>query len=140
MVTQQRVNPTPPLPKNVQTPPLLLPPQGGAGVQSDNPYKRTAGVSHKAAHKFKPPSVTAVTQTFNQAANLETLPDNSEHPDHPIVGNTTKTSSGSVVGPQWAQIENNEAPINDRNQYLETGQLSEVNLSADPTECEYFQI
>ncbi|CAH1130815.1 unnamed protein product [Ceutorhynchus assimilis] len=115
----QRVNPTPPLPKNMLTPPLLPPPQTSSD-DSRNPYKRTSGLSHKAPNKFKPP------QVFNQSGNLESLPDNSEHPDHPLVQNTGKANSSHQ---QWPQAENNEAPINDRNQYLETGQLSEVNLA-----------
>ncbi|XP_066150746.1 protein transport protein Sec16B isoform X3 [Euwallacea fornicatus] len=117
-----RVNPTPPLPKTVQTPPLLLPPQGGASDDSRNPYKRASGLSRKTSNKFKSPDVRLPSSAtnFNQVVNLETLPDNSERPDYPLVVKTGHQ--------QWPQIENNEAPINDRNQYLETGQLSEGNL------------
>ncbi|XP_044262205.1 protein transport protein Sec16A isoform X2 [Tribolium madens] len=54
-----------------------------------------------------------------QSVNLESPPDNSEQPD-PI-----KTSPPS-------RFENNEAPINDRNQYLETAQLSDVDFTRAP--------
>lgn len=73
------------------------------------------------------PRQPPLPSNFNQSVNLETLPDNSEHPDHPLVQNTVKTSANNHQ--QWPQTENNEAPINDRNQYLETGQLSEVSLT-----------
>lgn len=120
-----RVNPTPPLPRNNQTPPLLAPPMVGASSDdSRNPYKRTSGLSHKSSSKFKS-NLGPVPTSFNQLVNLETLPDNSEHPD--LVLGAVKTGSAGVQ--QWPQTENNEAPINDRNQYLETGQLSEVNLT-----------
>ncbi|XP_015839573.1 protein transport protein Sec16B isoform X5 [Tribolium castaneum] len=51
------------------------------------------------------------------SVNLESPPDNSEQPD--------KT-------PPPPRFENNEAPINDRNQYLETAQLSDVDFARVP--------
>ncbi|KAJ8981603.1 hypothetical protein NQ317_011882 [Molorchus minor] len=120
-----RVNPTPPPPKNTQTPPLI-PPQDTAD-ESRNPYKRSAALSYKSANKFRtsnttPPDTRQFQSFHNQQVNLETLPDNSEQPDpipsQPIVKTKPVT--------QWP--DNNEAPINDRNQYLETGQLSGVSL------------
>lgn len=123
-----KTNPTPPPPKNTQTPPLL--PPSGASDDSKNPYKRTTGLSHKSASKFRASNVTPPDSRqnlyqpsfHNQQVNLETLPDNSEQPDPvPAPSSTLKVRSEN----QWP--DNNEAPINDRNQYLETGQLSGVN-------------
>jgi hypothetical protein len=59
---------------------------------------------------------------------LETLPDNSEQPD-PIPVQPARKISSNGSHP-WA--ENNEAPINDRNQYLETAQLSDVDFNQVP--------
>ncbi|KAJ8927811.1 hypothetical protein NQ314_019693 [Rhamnusium bicolor] len=121
-----KVNPTPPPPKNTHTPPLLPPP--GAAEDLKNPYKRSTGLSHKSANKFRasnstPPDSRQNLYSFhNQQVNLETLPDNSEQPDP--VPNQPVQKLKPVS--QWP--DNNEAPINDRNQYLETGQLSGVNL------------
>ncbi|KAL1505990.1 hypothetical protein ABEB36_005430 [Hypothenemus hampei] len=122
VVKHERVNPTPPLAKNVNTPPLLVPPPAGSSEDTRNPYKRSGGLSHKQANKLK---TTSASPNFNPGVNLETLPDNSEHPDPPLVHNAIKNANFQ----QWPQIENNEAPINDRNQYLETGQLSEANTT-----------
>ncbi|XP_050306362.1 uncharacterized protein LOC126743361 isoform X3 [Anthonomus grandis grandis] len=133
--TPQAVHPLPPPPINTQTPPLLPPPQGGTD-DSRNPYIRSSGITHKSASKFKPIGLVNATDnrpplmppsTFNQSVNLETLPDNSEHPDHPVVSGVPKVSPSSQQ--QWPTADNNEAPINDRNQYLETGHLSVTNLS-----------
>ncbi|ERL85134.1 hypothetical protein D910_02556, partial [Dendroctonus ponderosae] len=122
----KRVNSTPPLPISGNAPPLLLPPQGPSDA-SRNPYKRTVGLPHQNAASFKSEiKQPTPIPTFNQPVNLETIPDNSEHPDQPLV--TGKSN------PNWPQTDNNEAPINDRNQYLETGQLSEMN-SADIQEA-----
>ncbi|KAK4881738.1 hypothetical protein RN001_005057 [Aquatica leii] len=126
---QLKSNPTsPPLPPKNQTPPL------GPTAADDlkNPYKLNAGLTHKNVHKYNSESKTVSNYStlqmkypmsqspFVQSVNLETLPDNSEQPDtipQAFRNNLVKTTSQ-----QWP--ENNEAPINDRNQYLETGQLS----------------
>lgn len=123
-----KANPTPPPPppKNAQTPPLL--PPLGATDDSKNPYKRSTGLSHKAANKFRASNVTPPDSRqnlyqpgFHSQVNLETLPDNSEQPD-PVPSQPVQKLKPI---PQWP--DNNEAPINDRNQYLETGQLSGAN-------------
>lgn len=121
-------NPTPPLlpPPKGATPPL---PQGSSD-DSKNPYKRNAGLSHKMSNRFRasndsPPNKGFYQNApaFSQSVNLETLPDNSEHPDYPQQNQRVQRATP----PQWQ--ENVEvAPINDRNQYLETGQLSDVDL------------
>lgn len=74
-------------PKPSQTPPTLPPPPVGSNDNSKNMYKLTSGISHKAANKFRSSNATPPTERFqipfhNQQVNLETLPDNSEHPDH----------------------------------------------------------
>lgn len=128
-------NPTPSPPIKIQTPPLL-PPSSSVGDDLRNPYKRTSGLSHKAANKYKvenhqhgyfmptQSNYPISSSPFNQSVNLETLPDNSEQPDSlPHQNQPRKISSTKTPVQQWS--ENNEiAPINDRNQYLETGQLS----------------
>lgn len=147
-------DPTPPPPPKKMTPPLLPPP--AQGTSDKNPYKRNTGLSHKSAIKMlaakEPVIASTVSQniepspvflqnttsafsqppprpTDNLGVNLETLPDNSERPDQmPTVETVQKTvRKTSTVQPQWA--ENCEiAPINDRNQYLETGQLSDADV------------
>lgn len=108
---------TPP-PKNISqenlikepTPPPRLPPL--TSDSNKNPYKRT--LNRK---------VPKDTEIYPNQVNLETLPDNSERPDQDPVKVVRKSS----VQQQWA--ENCEiAPINDRNQYLETGQLSDAEV------------
>ncbi|XP_023012010.2 endoplasmic reticulum export factor secretory 16 isoform X2 [Leptinotarsa decemlineata] len=122
------VNPTPPPPKNTLTPPLMPPSRGSD--DSKNPYKRTEGIGHKTS-KFRgsavmPPdtrqNVFQMGSFHSQQVNLETLPDNSEQPD------SMPNLSFQRAKPVTNLPDNNEAPINDRNQYLETGQLSEGNL------------
>lgn len=83
---QYKINPTPLLSKPPQTPPILpLPPMGSVD-ESKNMYKLATGISHRAANKVRSTKVTPPTdrlQVFhNQQVNLETLPDNSEQPDH----------------------------------------------------------
>ncbi|KAJ8938477.1 hypothetical protein NQ318_004117 [Aromia moschata] len=122
-----KLTPTPPPPKNTQTPPLMPPPQGSLD-DLKNPYKRSTGLSHKAANKFRasnttPPDNRQFQSSFHsQQVNLETLPDNSEQPD-PMPSQPVQKHKPVA---QWP--DNNEAPINDRNQYLETGQLSGAAL------------
>ncbi|XP_030749352.1 protein transport protein Sec16B isoform X3 [Sitophilus oryzae] len=116
------VNNVLPPPKNVLTPPLMPSTQGGPD-DSRNPYKRSSGNRYRAP-TTQPPPQTSFTP---QSVNLETLPDNSEHPDYPPVSGVSKVPQRAPL--QWPQAENNEAPINDRNQYLETGQLSDLGLS-----------
>lgn len=97
------------LPPPTNTPPLL-PPTVSSLDDPVNPYKRNF--------------VTKPHKNFY--ANLETLPDNSEQPDQvPTSQNVPKFNNKPLQ--QWP--ENNEAPINDRNQYLETGQLSDATNS-----------
>lgn len=120
----------------IQTPPLL-PPQNYAD-DSKNLYKLTSGLTHKVANRFRTtntsPDPRSVYQNqsnfqtiYNQSVNLETLPDNSEQPDFPQPNQTTRRASLSKSSPHWQ--ENVEvAPINDRNQYLETGHLSDADL------------
>lgn len=122
-------NPTPPPPAKNLTPPLALNPNTD---DFKNPYKRTTSLSHKPPSKIKSNNQleniyyqnVAFAPTFTQSVNLESLPDNSEHPDilpHLI----------HKMNPNKAQQpDNNEvAPINDRNQYLETGQLSDESTN-----------
>lgn len=121
-----KTNPTPPPATKNVTPPLM----SQTLEDFKNPYKRTADLSHKAANRFKAKSEgnfyqnPLFTANFTQSVNLETLPDNSEQPDvlpHPV----HKMTVGKPPQP-----ENNEvAPMNDRNQYLETGQLSDENTN-----------
>lgn len=63
---------------------------------------------------------------FNQV-NLETLPDNAEQPD----SIAPSQPPPKRISPQW---ENNEAPINDRDQYLETGRLSDIDIVPSTSE------
>nr|CAI5859844.1 unnamed protein product [Callosobruchus analis] len=128
-----KANPTPPPPPvNTQTPPLnVLPPPGIAGDEM-NPYKRNTALSHKAVSKFRTsnvsPSESRQNFGYQQQVNLEAPPDNSEQPDPVPPGHNFVKMKSTQHRP-----ENNEAPlINDRNQYLETGQLSEP-LAGDYT-------
>lgn len=75
-------------PPQIQTP-SLVPPQISAD-NSNNPYKRTTGLSQ--SNRFRmannsPPNYyqnqANFQGTYNQSVNLETLPDNSEQPDFP---------------------------------------------------------
>lgn len=72
-------------PKSSQTPPILPPPLA-SGDETKNRYKLTTGISHTAANRFMSSNVTPPTERyqvgFNNQVNLETLPDNSEQPDH----------------------------------------------------------
>lgn len=81
-----KVNPSVLPPKTSQTPPMLPPPISGIGDESKNMYKLT-GTSHKSANRFRTSNVTPPSDRYqpgfhNQQVNLETLPDNSEQPDH----------------------------------------------------------
>jgi hypothetical protein len=116
---------------------LSVPPMNSHLDDKSNPYKRNSGLSHKAANKFRSSNVTPPdsrahnvfpTPFQGQSVNLETLPDNSEQPD-PIPVQPARKISSNGSHP-WA--ENNEAPINDRNQYLETAQLSDVDFNQVP--------
>lgn len=75
------------------------------GGQQQDDKKSFARNKFRATPSFQP-----------QTVNLETPPDNSEQPD-------------PIPTPKISWPENNEAPINDRNQYLETAQLSDVDLN-----------
>lgn len=111
-VKNERVTSTPP--KTV----LPLSQQSKDG----NPYKQNAGFSHRTANKFS----SNLESVNNQGVNLETLPDNSEQPDLPQKKPAVRRISPNKHVQQWQ--ENVEiAPINDRNQYLETGQLSDID-------------
>lgn len=150
-------NNTPPLnmppPMKNNTPPLNMPPTD----TSKNPYQRNTGLqSHKTANKTRsqdnfysgaasnyPNSNYSATNNqshftnptnsypqqnfppvFNQSVNLESPPDNSEQPDTMPSQHLRKPSHGKAM----PYLENQEvAPMNDRNQYLETGQLSDDN-------------
>lgn len=115
----ERVTSTPP---KSQTP--ILPPP----VQ--NPYKQNLGYSHRSANKFLNIQQDNGLQGSSniQGVNLETLPDNSEQPDLPQKKPSMRRISPSKNVQLWQ--ENIEvAPINDRNQYLETGQLSDIDLN-----------
>lgn len=108
------------------SPPLSAPPLvqqlTGSSSSSENPYKKISTETTFLQSSFRPSSAE------NQlGVNLETVPDNSERPDQiHSTENVQKTvRKTSIVHQQWA--ENCEiAPINDRNQYLETGQLSDA--------------
>lgn len=74
-------------PKSSHTPPTLPPPSTGSNDDSKNVYKLTSGISHKSVNKFRSSNTTPPIERFqvpfhNQQVNLETLPDNSEQPDH----------------------------------------------------------
>lgn len=122
-------NPTPPLNKVKNEeffppPKNLTPPLQQSTDDTKNPYKRTAGSYHKAANQFR--------QSNNDSkqfypVNLETLPDNSEQPDFPQHNQQIHRISPNKTPQPW--LENAEiAPMNDRNQYLETGHLSNIDL------------
>ncbi|XP_017783965.1 PREDICTED: protein transport protein Sec16A isoform X2 [Nicrophorus vespilloides] len=101
----------PPPPKNI-TPPL-----------DNNPFKRNSGpISHKSINK--PTAAPTVPVTDRQFPfNLETVPDNSEQPDVPQLAVAPKPTAKPPVP------DNNEvAPINERDQYLETGHLSDETI------------
>ncbi|CAH0559554.1 unnamed protein product [Brassicogethes aeneus] len=110
-----KANPTPPPPINNPTPPLY---PASSSEDLKNPYKRSS-------------KLTPLTNAFHaQTVNLETPPDNSEQPDTvpdraPAKADQGRPASGA---PPWP--ENQETPMNDRNQYLETGQLSEFAAPA----------
>lgn len=137
---------TPPLPRPNPTPsPALVtknantsaPPASKPNVpltDFKNPYKRNTGMSHhKPTNQMKPvsqPETSSYYQntTFGQPFaqfNLESLPDNSEQPDVMMPHHVHKINQNKSQQP-----DNNEvAPINDRNQYLETGQLSDESTN-----------
>ncbi|XP_072391264.1 uncharacterized protein Sec16 isoform X2 [Diabrotica undecimpunctata] len=127
MLSNVRLNPTPPSPKTLQGPPLL--PTSSLTDDSKNPYKRTTTLSHTSASRFRATNITppdtrqnVYQPTFhNQQINLENA-DSSEQPDPDHSQSVQKVKLGH-------KLDNNEAPMNDRNQYLETGQLSEVNYN-----------
>lgn len=137
-VKQPEPAPTPPVAN--KTPPLL--PPSGFSDDSANPYKRIGTLSHKTAHKvagdgrsksISNPLYTMSATHFNQSVNLETLPENSEQPDGLAhqPQSSRKISTGKTPVQQWP--DNNEiAPINDRNQYLETGRLSQNDYADQP--------
>lgn len=88
----------------------------------------TAAVLTPANHNFENKEVLIAhsenkAKARNLSVNLETLPDNSEQPD--LL--PSQASARKITPPQWS--ENNEAPINDRNQYLETAQLSDIDTN-----------
>lgn len=106
--TSQVRKPLPPPPPKNLTPPL--------NQESSNPYKRNNSKSNY---------VAIGSQSNTQEVNLETVPDNVERPDlgTPDLGRAQNRKRGPQI------VENLEvAPKNDRNQYLETGQLSESYL------------
>lgn len=123
---------SPDLPSNNSkkgTPPLSAPPLvqqlTGNSTSSENPYKKKSEITFLQSAS---PSVFRPASAENQlGVNLETVPDNSERPDQVSNNETVHKTvrKTSIVHQQWA--ENCEiAPINDRNQYLETGQLSDA--------------
>lgn len=81
-----KVNSTLPPPKASQTPPILPPAVMGNNDDSKNMYKLGTGLSHKATNKFRTANITPPLDRyqvgFHNQVNLETLPDNSEQPDH----------------------------------------------------------
>lgn len=114
-------NPTPPPPKNANPP-----------NDYKNLYKSNSAFSIKNQLKSTEPTyyknASFDQQSYTQFVNLESLPDNSEQPDI-MPQHLHKTNQNKSQQP-----ENNEvAPMNDRNQYLETGQLSDesTNLQVD---------
>lgn len=111
------------------TPPKTLPPPIQQNRDnSKNPYKQNAGFTHRAVNKFSSNIQQDNSAGSNQGVNLETLPDNAEQPDLPQKKPSMRRISPSKHVQQWQ--ENIEiAPINDRNQYLETGQLSDIDLN-----------
>lgn len=65
----------------------------------------------------------------NHGVNLETLPDNSERPDQPFEQMQVPVKKSNIQK-QWGTENCEIATINDRNQYLETGQLSDIDIPA----------
>ncbi|XP_018332218.1 uncharacterized protein LOC108741774 isoform X3 [Agrilus planipennis] len=133
-VKSQTATPPPPM----KNPPPLMPSQSD---DSQNPYKRTVGVSHRAINKYMIETQSQPQQsmafppqtTFPLSVNLETLPDNSEQPDsYPLQSTQLIRKVSATKTPLPNCPDNNEiAPINDRNQYLETGQLSNSEVMVD---------
>lgn len=134
--------PPPPLGQPIQTPPLGAPPTSSTSMDDmKNPFKRHSGMSHSKMYKTTSMPISDQAKSFfpgqppfapfAQSVNLESLPDNSEHPDS-VPHQVRKVSHQKSPVPY---LENNEvAPINDRNQYLETGQLSDEssnNMQSD---------
>lgn len=99
-------------PRTTATPPKN---QGPPLQPNQNPYKKTSLLSHKSANAF----------ASSQGANLEMLPDNAEQPDLPELRKIPSVKPAQ----QWQGNVEITAPINDRNQYLETGQLSDVDVN-----------
>lgn len=140
--------PTPPLAKQFVTavkseaaaapPKLQTPPPQTYSDDLKNPYKHSSNLTHKAANRFRTTNSSPDTRNtyqsqsnfqavYSQSVNLETLPDNSEQPDFLQPSQNMRKMSLSKSSPQWQ--ENVEiAPMNDRNQYLETGHLSDADL------------
>lgn len=80
-------------PKSLQMASNLPPPPTGklkettgSNVESKNMYKLTSNISHKSVNKYCTSNITSTEKYpvpfHNQQVNLETLPDNSEQPDH----------------------------------------------------------
>ncbi|KAL3278660.1 hypothetical protein HHI36_016197 [Cryptolaemus montrouzieri] len=124
----------------LSTRPPSFPPVGSAFVASQEdpkmPYNRASNSSHKNPISAVPTTQFSARQnayapSFAQSVNLETVPDNSEHPDVASSNSSGKLSGLSSPPQRTNQLQNwqdnNEAPMNDRNQYLETGQLSDAN-------------
>lgn len=121
---------TPPPPMKNQTPPLVATPSDDL---RNNPYKRNTPLSHSAAAKktlnlTDRPQPSGFQPFSTQSVNLETLPDNSEQPDSLLPSLNQKKHALTPTSQQLP--DNNEvAPINERNQYLETGQLSDESTN-----------
>ncbi|XP_065156222.1 protein transport protein Sec16A isoform X4 [Atheta coriaria] len=107
--------------KPLHLPPSLPPVGAASGSGGENPYKRSGAKPQGDMRNFY----------MNQSVNLETVPDNSEAPDLHL--QQQQQQQPEVKSSPSIGVENNEvAPLNERNQYLETGQLSDENDALPP--------
>uniref|UniRef100_A0A182MXH7 Sec16 Sec23-binding domain-containing protein n=1 Tax=Anopheles dirus TaxID=7168 RepID=A0A182MXH7_9DIPT len=126
-----------PPPPSSASGPASLPPPKAMQIASSNPFKRTGGRSHAATPGLSGASASSVPAlptppAFYQQPTL-LQPAAATPEESPNVGTLTPENQEILVEPtvpvpreQPHQVENQEiAPSNDRNQYLQTGHLSE---------------
>lgn len=103
------------------------PPSSNNSLTLSNPFKRSSNSTHK---NIQNAPVVVSTNFYPSEANQELLHDSSENAENP---------NDSTIFPRHIEIENHEiAPHNDRNQYLQTGHLSEDGYASNQQQAAAF--
>ncbi|XP_071051239.1 uncharacterized protein [Onthophagus taurus] len=121
---------TTPPPSNFSIPAQSLSMSGGAFKRLGNVSVKSGGIPEG---RRSPKYIRNKSPVYNQI-NLETVPDNSEQPDNVQVPLTRKVSSDGFKGSSQNQMPDNNEMISERNQYLETGKLSDENIKQEPVD------